>query len=64
MKRVTRNGEQPLVPEIPPLLGLRVVAVQPPLVIIVVHLEDVRVAVGVGSCAYPSGTPSFEYSRD
>lgn len=47
MKRLARADKRDPVTGIPPILGMRIVVVQPPLAIIAVDLEDVRVAVGV-----------------
>lgn len=48
MKRVARKGEDKPVLGIPVVVRVRIVAVKPPLITVVVDLEDVRVAVGVG----------------
>lgn len=52
MKRVA-EAEHKLVVEIPGVVRIRPVVVEPQTVFIVFHVEDVRVAVPVGMCAAP-----------
>jgi hypothetical protein len=47
MKRVARADEHPLVVGIPDIVGIAVVAVQPPLVVVGVDVEHLQVAVRV-----------------
>ena len=46
MKRVARHEGETVV-GVPEVVGVAVVSVQPPVVIVVVDVEDVRVAIGV-----------------
>ncbi len=63
MKKVAGN-EHDLVVQIPLIVRIGVIAVQPLLAVIVaLHVEDVRVAIGIGLCAAPSMPPPLEYSQ-
>ena len=55
MKRLSET-EDDLVLEIPTVVGVRPIRVQPPLVIIVFDVEDVRIAIGVGNVYTPVRT--------
>jgi hypothetical protein len=64
MKRFSEN-EDDLIVEIPRIVRIRPVRVEPPpAVIVALQLEDVRVAVRVGDLYARSSVPlPFEYSR-
>lgn len=49
MMRLARTDEHPLVVSVPDIVGVAVVAVQPPFVVVVVDFEHVRVAVRIGT---------------
>lgn len=60
MKRVAED--EPIV-GIPPVLRVRIVRVQPPFVAIALHVEDVRIAVGISDkYATPSMPPAIDES--
>ena len=50
MNRIATGKDPPIV-DIPSVLGVTVVAIQPPTVVIVLDVEDVQVVVGVRSHA-------------
>ncbi len=49
MKRISRSDEHPVVVSIPEVVGIVVVAVQPPLVVVVVDFEHLQVVVRIGT---------------
>lgn len=49
MKRVAGTEDEPVV-GIPAVVGLAIVAVQPQTIVIVLHVEDVQIAVRVAEC--------------
>ena len=52
MKRLSET-EDDLVLEIPAIIGVRPIRVQPPLAVIPLDVEDVRAAVGIGNVYAP-----------
>ena len=52
MKRLSET-EDDLVLEIPVVAGVRPIRVQPPLVLVPLDVEDIRVAVGIGNVYAP-----------
>ena len=63
MKRVSETNHDNVV-EIPAVLRVGIVRVQPPLAVVVpLDVEHVRIAIGIDDLyAYPSRPPPFEYS--
>jgi hypothetical protein len=61
MKRFARQKDEAIV-SIPPVVGVVPIRIEIPLAIIVVHIEQVRVAVGI-LYKIPSVAPPFEYSQ-
>ncbi len=60
MMRVAKTEDDPIV-EIPLILGIGVIAIEPALAIfIALNVEHVRVAVGVGLCSTLSMPPHLE----
>ena len=51
MKRLSETEDDPVL-EIPAVVGIRPIRIQPPLVLVPVDVEDVRVPVGVSIRAY------------
>ena len=49
MKRFARPDEHEAVVAIPEVVGVTVVAIEPAIAVVVIHLEDVEVTVRVGS---------------
>ena len=47
--RLARPDEHPLVVSVPDVVGVIVVAVQPPIIVVVVDFEHVEVAVRIGT---------------
>ena len=49
MKRVSRSGKHPEIVSVPEVIGIAVVAVQPPLVVVVIDFEHLQVAVRIST---------------
>ena len=49
MKRVARHRHDEPIVGIPRVVGVAVVRVQPPLVVVVIDVEDVQIAVRIGA---------------
>ena len=49
IKRISRSDEYPAVVSIPEVVRVVIVAVQPPLVIVVIDFEHLQVAVRIGT---------------
>ena len=49
MNRVARGGKHPAIVSVPEIVGVAVIAVQPPLIIVVVDFEHLQVAVRIGT---------------
>ncbi|KKS75212.1 MAG: hypothetical protein UV48_C0016G0003 [Candidatus Azambacteria bacterium GW2011_GWA2_42_9] len=49
IKRISRNDEHPAVVSIPEVVGVAIVAVQPPLVVVAIDTEHLWVAVRIGN---------------
>lgn len=49
MKKVTWHRDDEAIVRIPRVVGVAVVRVQPPLVVVVIDVEDVQIAIRIGA---------------